>query len=427
MSDAGRSESPARRARRLRRHALRSLLVALVGATAALPFAPASAEAPSPRAPATATPPASTSASPAPSSPGTPAPATSPTSGTPAPGPPASAQAPPTDATTAAQALFHEASEKLDRRDFEAACPMLEEVLRLEPGANGARLALAECYEGSGRLASAHKTYSNVAETAARLGQTERQDKAEARMLALRARLGAVIVQVAPAVRAVAGLSISACGEALSTAAYGQPRTADRGACRIAVRAPGKVPWEKTVEVTDGVTTSVAVDRLDDVPGPAASPPSKTAPGDRPATEHPAAAPQDPPPDRSHRGQFGALVRVDIDVLHVGAVTALGASYAPFDHIEVSLSGLVGKRAGLEPAVTGYLLTGAWKPYISVGAPLLFEDSAYMGIRGAVGAQWDPHRHVGFFASVGAAYFPDVPRGYSHAVVLPALGVQGRL
>jgi serine/threonine-protein kinase len=331
------------------------------------------------------------------------------------------------DTTSAAQTLFAQASEKLDQRDFKAACPMLEEVLRLEPGANGARLALAECYEGSGRLANAHKTYSIVAATAARLGQTDRQSKAEARARALQTRLGAVIVQVAPAVRGVAGLTIRVCGEALAADGYDRPRPADRGTCKVAATAPGKVPWERTLEVTDGATTSVTLDRLDDVSSPAGPQPPSPAREGRPAPIAPPATPPAPAPDRSHRGQLGALVRVDIDVLNAGAVAAVGASYAPSDHIEVGLSGLLGKRAGFEPAVTGYLLTGAVKPFVNVGAPVLFDGGPYMGIRGAVGAQWDPHRHVGFFATVGAAYFPDVPKGYTHAVLLPALGVQGRL
>ena len=382
MNDARCSDGSGGRATRPRRGALRSLLAALFGGAAACLSSPAHAQAPSP------------------------------------------------DTTAAAQALFQQASEKLDKRDFAAACPMLEEVLRLEPGANGARLALAECYEGSGRLASAHNSYSIVAETAARLGQTERQARAEARALALRPRLGAVIVQVAPEVRALAGLAISVCGEAIATEAHGRPRPADRGACKIVAVAPGKAPWESTLQVTDGVTTSVTVERLEDIPGPKDShSPGPAAQQHAPAVppNSPPAPPPAPPPDRSHRGQLGALVRVDIDVLNGGAVTALGASYAPSDHIEVGLSGLLGKRGGFEPAVTGYLLTSAVKPYINVGVPVLFEGGPYAGIRGSVGAQWDPHRNIGVFAAVGAAYFPDVPRGYTHAVVLPALGVQGRL
>src|SRR5262245_25783154 len=61
---------------------------------------------------------------------------------------------------TEAEALYDAATKAMDGNDYAAACPKLEEVVRLVPHGVGARLTLARCYEGAGRLASAHASYA---------------------------------------------------------------------------------------------------------------------------------------------------------------------------------------------------------------------------------------------------------------------------
>jgi hypothetical protein len=329
------------------------------------------------------------------------------------------------DPVAAARALFEQASEKLDRKEFAAACPLLEQALALTPAANGARLALAECYEGLGRRASAWKAYRTVAEAAGRLGQAERQKEAETKAETLKPQLGAVVVEVGPEARGLAGLTITACGEAVPESAFGKPLPMDRGDCAVTAAAPSRARWERSVTIADGATARVTIDHLEPAPGSAgAGAPAGKGAGDPGKGAANSAA---PPLDRSHRGQVGAIARADIDVLNGGVVAAIGASYGASDRIELHLTGLLGKRGGFEVGATGYLSTGAVKPIIDLGAPALFQDGAYTGGRAAIGVEWDPNAHFGVFAAIGGAFFPDVPPGYAHALLLPVLGVQGRL
>ncbi len=85
-----------------------------------------------------------------------------------------SAFAQPIDARTmaTAQALHDQGLKALDAKDYATACPKLEEVVRLVPDGLGARLSLAECYEGADRLASAWTVYLFVESAAARTHQT---------------------------------------------------------------------------------------------------------------------------------------------------------------------------------------------------------------------------------------------------------------
>jgi thioredoxin-like negative regulator of GroEL len=75
----------------------------------------------------------------------------------------------------AAQALYDKAVEQMAAKSFAEACPKLEEVTRLMPEGLGAKLTLAECYEGQGKLASAWLQYALVEAAAGRADQGERQ------------------------------------------------------------------------------------------------------------------------------------------------------------------------------------------------------------------------------------------------------------
>lgn len=65
-----------------------------------------------------------------------------------------------------AQALFDEAQKLMASNNYSLACIKLEEVVRLQPGKIGAVLALARCYEGEGKIASAWSRFKNVADAA---------------------------------------------------------------------------------------------------------------------------------------------------------------------------------------------------------------------------------------------------------------------
>jgi hypothetical protein len=138
-------------------------------------------------------------------------------------------------------------------------------------------------------------------------------------------------------------------------------------------------------------------------------------------------APAEPAPTLSHRGQFGAVARADIDGLSAGVVPAFGLAYGIGDYVEVNTCALVGKSKGVEPGVTVLFLRGAWKPRLSVAVPIFIVDGAQPGVRGAAGVQWDPVRHFGVFVDLGVAAFPSAPVGFQKVVFVPTIGVEPRL
>src|SRR4051794_2335456 len=62
----------------------------------------------------------------------------------------------------AADALWEEALVAMDNHAYAVACPKIEEVIRLRPDGLGAKIKLAECHEGAGRLASAWGMYALI-------------------------------------------------------------------------------------------------------------------------------------------------------------------------------------------------------------------------------------------------------------------------
>ena len=80
--------------------------------------------------------------------------------------------------TSAATTLLEQALQAMHNQDFASACPKIEEVARLRPDDLGAKLKLAECYEGAGRLASAWALYALVGPLADKANQPDRHKTA---------------------------------------------------------------------------------------------------------------------------------------------------------------------------------------------------------------------------------------------------------
>jgi Tetratricopeptide repeat len=198
------------------------------------------------------------------------------------------------DPLTVAQSLHEQAVKALDAKDYATACPKFEEVVRLVPNGLGARLSLAECYEGAGRLASAFTTYVALEEAAAKdPKQRERQTIAQTRAQALEPRLARLTIVVPDAVRALPGLEIQRDGAVVPSAQWGAPLPVDKGAHVLTASATGKQRLEKAVNVpSDGTKASVTFDKLDDLssapggapPGVEAVPPVESTPPDEGTT-----------------------------------------------------------------------------------------------------------------------------------------------
>ena len=178
--------------------------------------------------------------------------------------PPAAAQpaAPTADpqSIATAQALYDQATAEMDAGNHASACPKLEEVTRLIPDALGAKLTLAACFEGAGRLASAWSQYVLMEALATRAGQTDRAQRAAEKAAALRPRLSLMTVTVPPSVRGIPGLTITRDGLALGEGQWGVAVPVDAGRHEVVVSAPGHSPWRGLVDVkADGEQVALEV------------------------------------------------------------------------------------------------------------------------------------------------------------------------
>src|SRR5579859_7001050 len=80
----------------------------------------------------------------------------------------------------AAQALFEDAIKLMANKSYDEACRKLEESQRLD-AAMGTRYQLAQCYEATGRIASAWAAFVEVADLAREAGQGSREKAARER------------------------------------------------------------------------------------------------------------------------------------------------------------------------------------------------------------------------------------------------------
>ncbi len=130
----------------------------------------------------------------------------------------------------------------------------------------------------------------------------------------------------------------------------------------------------------------------------------------------------------SHRGRAGALARWDIDGKGRGSAGTIGLTYGIGDRLELAVAGIVGRQLGAWAGASFFFSKGAWKPLLTVGAPVYFLDTGtLLGVHAAAGVQWDPSSRVGILLSVGAQLYFSPPEGMDQIVPVPSLGLQVRL
>lgn len=167
----------------------------------------------------------------------------------------------------AAQALVEEASDLMDAKKFADACPKLEQATKLVPDAVGARFALAECYEGLGRLASAQGQYVLAGGLAEKTKDTRRAKEAAAEAKRLKPKLATVTLTVPDEVRAIKDVQLTWDGVVWEPAVWGTPMPVDMGKHDLEVQAPGWKPWKTEVNVeANGKASSQSVPILEKAP-----------------------------------------------------------------------------------------------------------------------------------------------------------------
>lgn len=163
--------------------------------------------------------------------------------------------APPTDH----ESLYDEALRAMDAKDYATACPMLEQVTRAVPDGLGAKFSLAECYEESGRLATAYEMFLRVETQTRAKGQAERREKAAARAVALESRLARLTIVVPQSLASGFGIRVTLDDMPIDASKWGTARFVDAGTHQVGVVAKGGRQWQRQIEIADGDTQEIAV------------------------------------------------------------------------------------------------------------------------------------------------------------------------
>lgn len=159
-----------------------------------------------------------------------------------------------------ARKLFQEGVKLFNRGQFEEACPMFEESLTLFAGV-GTRGKLAECYERSGRTASAWRLYKEVAKLARQMNDAQRAKVAAKRAKTLEARLARLTIKPGPSFQ-LDGFKIERDKVEQPHRTYDLAVVVDPGSYRIRALAPGHEPWNGMVQLKEGESKVVEVPAL---------------------------------------------------------------------------------------------------------------------------------------------------------------------
>jgi hypothetical protein len=168
-----------------------------------------------------------------------------------------------------AEILFNEALNLLESGKAAEACRKLEESQRLDPGV-GTLLYLADCYQQTGRTASAWATFKEAAYMA-----KARADERETIALEQAGQLEPTLSYLTLDVSApVSDLTLLHDGKVVGQPLWGTAFPVDPGVHQLEAAAPGKTTWSTSVEIAAGPRQErVIVPALEDAPPePLASP-----------------------------------------------------------------------------------------------------------------------------------------------------------
>lgn len=171
---------------------------------------------------------------------------------------PARADSGDSTARTAAVDLFDAAQALIKKGKYAEACPKLAESYRLDPQL-GALLHLADCFEKTGRIASANASFKDAVELAERRADPRGQLAAE-RAKALEPRLSRLRIDVK---EKVPGLEVRRDGLLLAEGSWGLAISVDPGEHTIVASAQGYESFERKVTVVgEGKSETVDIPQL---------------------------------------------------------------------------------------------------------------------------------------------------------------------
>jgi hypothetical protein len=189
-----------------------------------------------------------------------------------------------------ANTMFQRGKALVEEGKYVEACPVLEGAQRIVLGI-GVTLYLADCYEHTARLMFAWQEFDRARQLA-ESNHDARASVARERADRLWPKLPKLLVVVPPSAD-VPGLVLTENGVTVDRAAYNTERPAGPGTHRFRALAPGKTPWETSVEVPlSAGTQRVEVQPLAESeptvvatttpPSPSVAPPAVAEPTPRP-------------------------------------------------------------------------------------------------------------------------------------------------
>ena len=237
------------------------------------------------------------------------------------------------DASSLADALFHEANDLLAAGKISEACAKFAESERIDPQL-GTLLNLAACHEKEGKTATAWSEFDELAEKASARGDTARVTFARAHVAALEKRLSRLRLLFTPGIQ-LSELRVD--GEPLGSAAWTTDLPLDPGAHVLALSAPGKKTRELPVTVTAeaGIQTIDIAPLENEAPTPAPSPPVPEPQPSAPA-----------PPAETQRELGGATGASHEAAPGLGPTRVAGLSIATVGVVGLGIGSIFGVMAG---------------------------------------------------------------------------------
>lgn len=227
----------------------------------------------------------------------------------------------------AAESLFDDALKAMKSGHFAEACPKLEESERIDP-AIGTLLYLAECYEKSGRTASAWATFREAASAAQAQGETERTRVAAARADRLQPSLSKLTLKVVPETAQIASLRVVRDNVVIAKTLFGVALPVDPGKYHIVASAEGYQSYEADIDVAanaDSKSLEIPALVASTAPpiGAAALPATNAAGANAQATPAPARN-AEPAPSSGNAMRTAAYVTGALGVVSLGVGTYFG-------------------------------------------------------------------------------------------------------
>ncbi len=187
-------------------------------------------------------------------------------------------------AKTTAEALFAEGRRLMTTGDYPAACAKFAASQKLDAGV-GTSLNLADCYEKSGRIASAWVEFRGAISAARSAASKEREQLARERAQALESRLSYLTITTSPEQRG--SIQITRDGAPVEPAALGTPIPIDPGKHAIEATAPGKKKWSEAIDVgAPKSQIAVTIPLLASETGVTAAPSETVKPGVTDTSKH---------------------------------------------------------------------------------------------------------------------------------------------